>query len=111
MPGHLIDVALNALGQSDIRALRMSEKEEGFRMLRNFLKGVFVLVDVHGDSMPAPNSRKKKIVDIISFIALERYTFVKDGVRTTVKVRISEKSVPLLNLSSRIISNERTART
>jgi hypothetical protein len=86
MSGHLINVALNALGHSDIRALRMREKDEGFRMLKNFLKGVFILVDIHGDMMPAPNSRKKKIMDIISYAALDQYTFVKDGSVTTVKV-------------------------
>jgi hypothetical protein len=86
MPGHLIDVAMNALATTDFRKLRMREKDEGFRMLRNFLKGIFVLVDIHGDRMPAPNSRKKKITDIITCAALEQYTFVKDGVPTTVKV-------------------------
>ena len=93
MSGHIIHVALSALSQSDIRALRMREKEEGFRMLRNFLKGVFILVDIHGDTMPAPNSRKKKIIDIISHVALEQYTFVKDDAVTTVKVCRSEKLV------------------
>jgi len=62
-------------------------------MLRNFLKGVFILVDIHGDTMPAPNSRKKKIIDIISHVALEQYTFVKDDAVTTVKVCRSEKLV------------------
>jgi hypothetical protein len=86
MSGHLINVALSALGHSDIRALRIREKDEGFRMLKNFLKGVFILVDIHGDAIPAPNSRKKKIIDIISYTALDQYTFIKDGLVTTVKV-------------------------
>ena len=86
MSGHIIDVALNAVGQTDIRALRMREKDEGFRMLRNFFKGVFILVDINADKSPAPNSRKKKITDIISYLALEKYTFLKDNQQTTVMV-------------------------
>lgn len=88
MSGRLNDVALNALSRTDIRALHMKEKDEGFRMLRNFLKGVFVLVDMHTDRFPAPNSRKKKIIDILCHSALQNYTFIKGNERTTVKASL-----------------------
>ena len=77
-------------------------------MLKNFLKGVFILVDINADSIPAPNSRKKKIIDIISYLALEKYTFVKGNERTTVKVYISESAVISLILPDRITSGRRT---
>jgi eukaryotic translation initiation factor 2C len=75
----------------------MREKDEGFRMLKNFLKGVFILVDMYSNKIPAANSRKKKILDIISYFALEEYTFIKEDERTTVKVYYSVRLYCCLN--------------
>jgi hypothetical protein len=111
MPGHLIDVALEALSKTDTRSLRMREKDEDFRMLKNFLKGVFVLVDINADRMPAPNSRKKKIIDIINHVALEQYTFIKDGAPITVKVCRPGRLSNFLTLLDRTTSNGPTTET
>jgi hypothetical protein len=110
MSGHLINVALSALGQTDLRAFRMRDKDEGFRMLKNFLKGVFILVDIHNERMPAPNSRKKKITDILTSSALEQYTFIKDDAMTTVKVCCSVRPVTYLTLVGRTTSSELTTK-
>lgn len=76
--GRLVDVALSALDQSNIRALKLDESSPSFRKLKSFFKNVFI-------GFSHLKNRRKKIQNLIP--AAGFHEFQKEpGMEMTVQV-------------------------
>ena len=83
MSGPLKNVAMEIIGQRDLRALYFADdRDPNFKKLASMLKGLFVLVEgAHG------TKRRKRIRGLVVAAGLREFN--TDTKRTTVEVRLT----------------------